>query len=912
MAVNIGPKIGIEGEAEYRKELKGIIQETKTLAAETDEAAAAFKNADDKEKAAADVTEKLNKQIEAQRKLVKKLEEAVRLSTEKTGENSQETLKWKEQLAKARTGLANLEAKTKDTTGDVKDLTTAEEKASEKTSIFGDVLKGNLASAAIQQGLKLTAKIVKKLGEFFIEAVKDAAEYADEISTLSKTTGLGTDTLQEYKYMAELLDVDLETITSSITKMEKAMSSGTQAFEDLGVATRDENGELRDANTVFEETLSALSKIENPVERDTKAMEIFGKSAKELNPLIETSAEDLNALRQEAHDVGAVLDKETLGTLNDVKDGFDRVGLTWDALKKKLGAKLGAAILPDLEKIVKAFQQFADDGNAGALIDAIFDAAENFVKKLPGLLDKAEAQLPKLERKILSRAAKFIQKDLPEAIKKRLPSAAKAIGSMLGNIFANLPGLIKAGNELAKGILEGLVQSIPALAKGFVEGFKNSGISSAAQSLIDDFDKVKEKIEEIPGALDRIDESLGEIKGKEKEAGAWLDIIDKIQKKTHPTAGDTQTLAHAVDRLKELYPELGEVIDAESGKWQINTDTIRKNIEAISDRYRAEAYFAAAGDTLQDVARLELEWERVREARDKASAKKTAAEEEAAQTYQLIQALSDLDLAYSRGEISASELQKKMQELVPDATLDDVYDLRQYMFDLNDAWEEQKQAVKDADAVYRSANDTFVQTDRKLQELQKDAEWFYTRGSSYMQSYATKAAQTTPAATAEIKKQAKRIEDEYAQIPKQVEKAGYDTGVALVRGGARGIRAAEDEMIAAAQSAIEKAIGAMKRTAMISSPSKVTENLIGKNLALGVIKGWDDVMDPAKLSTAFSLTPAFDAMTSSVTSNTTNTTNLGGVSVNVYAAEGMDINALTDAIMIKMQKAVNNRKAVFA
>lgn len=837
MAVNIGPKIGIDGEAEYRKELKSIIQETKTLAAETNEAAAAFKNADDKEKAATDVTEKLNKQIEAQRKLVEKLEEGVKKSAEATGENSDETLKWKEQLAKAKTGLNTLEAQTKETTGEVQDLGEAEKDTSDKTSVFGDVLKANLASDLIKKGLQMTLELVKNIGEMFVEAVKEAAEYADEINTLEKTTGLSADALQEYKYMANLLDVDLETITGSMTKMEKAMSSDAKAFEELGVATRDENGNLRDANDVFEDTLATLKNIENPVERDTKAMEIFGKSAKDLNPLIETSAEDLDALRKEAHNVGAVMDKGTLSALNDVNDSMERMGLTWDSIKKTLGAKIGIAILPEMEKLTKLFQDFTKTGDIQPLIDGIFRALKNAVKKA----------------------------------KDQIPKVAKDFGKALGSIIGNLPELIKVGVELGGALLKGLIQSIPEMGKAIAQAFEKSQLSDSTVEAIAKIDELERKLEEIPNKTDRMAGSLGDMNAKQKEAEHWVEIFDELYQKTNPTAEETEKLQTAVDKLNELYPELGITIDEETGKWNKNTDEIKKNIKALSARYQAEAYYAAASDTIKQIATIEGETRALRQ-------QNTALGNAIKNKEAVVRAMEDqqgalihLRSEYNANKISQDDLTKALEKY----GLKSANEIMPKVGELTVAIKKNKDELTNMRAEYEAGSATLADADAKIKQLNGDVEWFFDQGATW-------------------------------------EKKAYEMSKGLPAGVVKGIDSGIRKVSRSAGALMTAAIDRMKDVAQIQSPSKVTENLIGKNLALGVIKGWDDVMDPGELSKEFSMTPIFDAMASDVTNTTNNTTNLGGISVNVYPAAGTDINALTDAIMIKMQRAVNARKAVYS
>lgn len=908
MAVNIGPKIGIDGEAEYRKELKSIIQETKTLAAETNAAAEAFENADDKEKAATDVTEKLNKQIEAQRKLVKKLEEGVQKSAEATGENSDETNKWKEQLAKAKAGLSKLESQTKSTTGEVKDLGTAEESTGKQTSVFGDVLKANLASKLIQSGLTLTMDIVKKIGEFFIGAVQGAAEYADEISTLAKTTGIGTDELQEYTYAAKLLDVELETITGALTKTKKSMASAksgpgaaAEAFKTLGVAVTDENGELRDAETVFNEVIKSLKGVTNETERDALAMQILGKGAAELNPLIEADANELEALKEEAHRVGAVLDKETLKILTEVQDGFDRAGLTWDAVKKKLGAKIGAALLPDLQDAIKLLQDFADTGDVGALIDGLYEKLDQFVTKtLPDLIDKAYELLPGITKTLLRKTKTFIGKTLPKIIEDRLPNMAKNIGTTLGQIFGNLPELIKAGVQLAAALLKGLISAIPEFAKAFGQAFSKAQLSDEAQDMIDGFERVREKLGETKSAAERTAESFAEISAKQAQAEHWIEIFDELSKKTEPTAAETERLQTAVNKLNELFPELGLQIDEETGKWNLNTAEIRNNIEAIADRYKAEAYYAAAADAQKELAVLERERDAqqqiVSDLDYKIEKQKTYLDAIGAEREELAALLNERD---EEGGVTAEWYAKAEEQLAKYGltieTVDEGY------AELNRKFIEGQRTLNEWQVEIDAADETLQAYDNTITGLEGDIEWFYG-----------KADEAINRSTENANKKINEVSGTVSSAAKTIGKDGEEVGSAAGAGVAKGILSQKKNIEGAASAAISGAIQTMREVAQIQSPSKVTENLIGKNLALGVIEGWDDVMDPAKMQTAFTLTPAFAAMQSSMVTNTTNTTNLGGVSINVYAAEGMDINALTDAIMKKMQGAVNARKAVFA
>ena len=110
---------------------------------------------------------------------------------------------------------------------------------------------------------------------------------------------------------------------------------------------------MRSADAVFLDVIDALGQMESGVERDNVAMELFGKSAQELNPLIEVGSEGIAAYAQEAHDMGAVLDEEALTSLGEMDDSFQRVEQAGTALKNTIGTALAPVITQIAESIAK-------------------------------------------------------------------------------------------------------------------------------------------------------------------------------------------------------------------------------------------------------------------------------------------------------------------------------------------------------------------------------------------------------------------------------------------------------------------------------------------------------------------------------------------------------------------------------
>lgn len=186
----------------------------------------------------------------------------------------------------------------------------------------------------------------------------DTAKSADEIDVLSKVSGLTTDQIQELNYSAELLDVSTSDITGSMTKMIRSMESGksatssqAKAFAELKVKTTDSHGALLDSNEVFLKTIDALGKVKNETERDALAMTIFGKSARELNPLILAGSGRLKELAQAAHDTGNVMDKDTLKAFTNLDDAMKQIDQQFLAVK----IQLAEALLPVMTKLAEVF-----------------------------------------------------------------------------------------------------------------------------------------------------------------------------------------------------------------------------------------------------------------------------------------------------------------------------------------------------------------------------------------------------------------------------------------------------------------------------------------------------------------------------------------------------------------------------
>ena len=259
------------------------------------------------------------------------------------------------------------------------------------------------AMGAAAAGVAAFIKICKELHELTLQAAADA----DALVTQSMVTGLSTETLQQWSYASELIDVSVSTMTGSLTKLTKAMydaSTGNaqvaEAFSALGVSVTDADGNLRDAQDVFLEVIDALGEVGNQTERDALTMDLFGRSAQELNPLILQGSDALRELADEAENAGYVLDESQIQKLTEVDDAYQRMQLQVEATQKKLALEFAPASKAAMETfgdaVQKAGQLLVDSHlieNAAAIVTQIMniiDAASDFASLIPGWMNPIE------------------------------------------------------------------------------------------------------------------------------------------------------------------------------------------------------------------------------------------------------------------------------------------------------------------------------------------------------------------------------------------------------------------------------------------------------------------------------------------------------------------------------------------
>ena len=227
--------------------------------------------------------------------------------------------------------------------------------AGDKLTAAGNAMKG-LSTAA--------AAVVASIGALTVKSAK----WADDMNTMSKVYSIGTSELQTYAAAADLVDVSVETIAKSHVKLEKQMMSakdGTgasaEAFEALGVSVTNADGSLRDGDAVWQDTIAALGQMENETERDALAMQLMGRSAAELNPLIEDGGKTYKDVSETLSKYGLdIIDQDTLDQANQFNDSLDMIKTIGMVTFQQLGTTLAGYLAPAMERVVDLVGRIAE------------------------------------------------------------------------------------------------------------------------------------------------------------------------------------------------------------------------------------------------------------------------------------------------------------------------------------------------------------------------------------------------------------------------------------------------------------------------------------------------------------------------------------------------------------------------
>lgn len=369
------------------------------------------------------------------------------------------------------------------------------------------VLGGEAASAGKATGTTLAKGIggallggtvavsagVAAIGGAIVKGTSDLGAYGDNIDKMSQKMGLSAEAYQEWDAVMQHSGTSMETMKASMKTLANAVESGNDAFGRIGI-TMEDLGSMSQEE-IFSATIAGLQGIENTTERTYLAGQLLGRGATELGALLNTSAEDTQAMKDRVHELGGVMSNEAVKNAAAFQDNLQDL----QTAIAGVGRGLVADLLPGVNGIMAGFTSLiAGEENATSMISSGF---QSLFSSLTGIVGQIVSTLSEMMPQVVNTIIEVLPQlvslatqliiSLAQALIAAAPQLLTAVLGMATDIISQLSTALTTsmpttGMQAITDFITGLVQMLPEIITQGIEILTNliTGISNAMPQLI--------------------------------------------------------------------------------------------------------------------------------------------------------------------------------------------------------------------------------------------------------------------------------------------------------------------------------------------------------------------------------------------------------------------------------------------
>lgn len=295
-------------------------------------------------------------------------------------------------------------------------------------------------------------------GKAIWDSANNVAQFGDNIDKMSQKMGISAQAYQEWDFVMQHSGTSMESLKASMKTLANAAERDNDAFKELGISTKDI--QQMSQEDLFSTVIAGLQEVEDTTQRTYLAGQLLGRGATELGALLNMSAEETAAMKQEVHDLGGVLDDTAVKNAATFQDTLQNLTTAADGLKNSMVANL----LPSLTTVMNGFTGLitGTDGAEKQISSGINSLIKNITTALPTALDAITS--------IVSGVAS-VMPELVVSISDAIISALPQLGNTLLQVGKSaiealssvIPQALKAGIELILQLANGITQAIPKL-----------------------------------------------------------------------------------------------------------------------------------------------------------------------------------------------------------------------------------------------------------------------------------------------------------------------------------------------------------------------------------------------------------------------------------------------------------------
>lgn len=364
-----------------------------------------------------------------------------------------------------------------------------------ETQGTGAKVGSNLASGisgALKVGLGATAAVagatvagMTAVGKSIVNNAKETAAFGDNVDKLSQKIGISAEAFQEWDYVFSqngadigILETGMKTLSSAVYDAASGSKSAQAKFEALGLSVSDLS--TMSQNDIFGAVIKQLQEMPEGAERTAIAADVLGKSAMELQPLLNQTADSTEALKQQAHDLGMVMSDESVKDAAAFTDSMDNLTRAFTGAKNEISA----AFLPSLTEITNGFANLIA-GNEGAqesIISGFSSMGDTIASAVPRIVDTFSTlvvSVAEIAPEIITTLGTGLIQALPEIF----PAVVSVVMELIKAFIDNLPMIISVGIQLIGELVTGIAKALPELIPAALEA-----IYAIVDGLLDNID----------------------------------------------------------------------------------------------------------------------------------------------------------------------------------------------------------------------------------------------------------------------------------------------------------------------------------------------------------------------------------------------------------------------------------------
>ena len=359
-----------------------------------------------------------------------------------------------------------------------------------------DGISGGIASALVPEASSAGDEAGQEAGNSLVSKIKTAlaaagigvaikqafgaldnfAGYGDTIDKQSQKIGISTKAYQEWSAVLQHSGTNINTMQSAMRKLSSAAADGSDAFQKLGISQ--EEAASMSQEDLFARVIEGLQGMEEGSERAALAQDLLGRGAQEMAALLNTSAEDTQAMKDRVNELGGVMSEDAVKAAASYKDSLQDMKTAISGV----GFSIAGEFLPGITQVMDGIAQiFSGDaeGGLGMITAGITGLATTITESVPAFAEAALGIISSIGQAIMDNLPSLWAKgteivgNIAQGFLNNLPSIISAGGQMLNNLLSyimqNLPSFISSGinliGRLAMGIIRALPQIIGSMAR---------------------------------------------------------------------------------------------------------------------------------------------------------------------------------------------------------------------------------------------------------------------------------------------------------------------------------------------------------------------------------------------------------------------------------------------------------------